>query len=298
MGTFFKQIYRYTRPRRYRHNENLWPYVRITRASEGHITSLRLRGQQVPIVNLSDLRGKYSGDLLLVASGPSVNQTDFAPLQQMPAMGVNGSWFLQDRASFRFYIIVDMTFIDQRLSMVSEMIKDPQILFFTTVHGIVKIIDHFGFSAIRCQVAIIEDACFKIFQPKLWPEEIHLQYQNEASISFSAKNENIAFAHDIRKGIFDAATVVYWALQVIHFMGFNRVVIAGLDMNNFQQPRFYENEHDCSPSYLESKFNELIEPAFKHASGVFNNEKREVLNLSLNSALDSSIFKKVSSNDL
>ncbi|HIH9479506.1 TPA: hypothetical protein ACYU75_002913, partial [Klebsiella variicola subsp. variicola] len=25
MGSLFKQIYRYTRPRAYRHNENLWP---------------------------------------------------------------------------------------------------------------------------------------------------------------------------------------------------------------------------------------------------------------------------------
>ncbi|WP_258307227.1 hypothetical protein, partial [Klebsiella pneumoniae] len=25
MGSLFKQIYRYTRPRAYRHKENLWP---------------------------------------------------------------------------------------------------------------------------------------------------------------------------------------------------------------------------------------------------------------------------------
>lgn len=32
MGSLFKQIYRYTRPRAYRHNENLWPFTRIARA--------------------------------------------------------------------------------------------------------------------------------------------------------------------------------------------------------------------------------------------------------------------------
>lgn len=298
MGTFFKQIYRYTHPRRYRHNENLWPYVKITRASEGHIDSLSFRGQPVPIVDLSSLQGKYAGDLLVVASGPSVNETDFTPLQQLPAMGVNGSWQLRDKTCFKLFMIVDMTFIDQRPTTVNEIINDSEILFFTTVNCLVKIINQFGFSALRCQTAIIEDACYKIFQSKLLTEEIHQHYQHEKNVSFSETNKNIAFSHDIRKGIFDAATVVYWALQVIYFMGFNRVIIAGLDMNNFQRPRFYENEHDISPSFLDEKFIELIEPAFKHASKIFKERNREVLNLSLKSQLDSSIFKKVSSNDI
>lgn len=40
MGTFFKQIYRYSHPRAFRHNENLWPYVNITRSSTGEIVRL------------------------------------------------------------------------------------------------------------------------------------------------------------------------------------------------------------------------------------------------------------------
>lgn len=298
MGTFFKQIYRYTRPRRYRHNENLWPYVRITRANEGHIESLRFRGHPVPIVNLSSLKDKYSGDLLVVASGPSVNEIDFTPLKKLPAMGVNGSWYLRDKTSFNLFMIVDMTFIDQRPNMVNEVISDQNIMFFTTVNCLVKIIKQFGLSALRCQIAIIEDACYKIFKPQILPDEIHQHYQHEKDISFSEADKNIAFSHDIRKGVFDAATVAYWALQVIHFMGFNRLMIAGLDMNNFQRPRFYENEHDISPSFLEDKFTGLIEPAFSHASKAFKEKNIEVLNLSLQSRLDSSVFKKVSSNDI
>lgn len=298
MRTFFKQIYRYTHPRSYRHNENLWPYVKITRASEGHISSMTLRGHSIPVVNLSKLHKKYSGDLLVVASGPSVNDTDFGPLQHLPAMGVNGSWFLRDKADFKFFVIVDMTFIDQRQSMVKEMVNDSEILFFTTVSGVVKIIDYFGHSAIRCQIAIIEDACFKNFQPKVLTQDIHQHYQHEKSVHFSEADNKIAFFEDIRKGIFDAGTVVHWALQIIQFMGFSRIIIAGLDMNNFQQPRFYENENDKSPSELDQQFAGLIEPAFRHASHVLKERSVEVLNLSLNSALDSSIFKKVRPHDV
>ncbi len=46
MGSLFKQIYRYTRPRAYRHNENLWPFTRITRAPSGEISALRYKGKK------------------------------------------------------------------------------------------------------------------------------------------------------------------------------------------------------------------------------------------------------------
>ena len=56
MGSLFKQIYRYTRPRAYRHNENLWPFTRITRAPSGEISALRYKGKTVPLVSLSALK--------------------------------------------------------------------------------------------------------------------------------------------------------------------------------------------------------------------------------------------------
>lgn len=298
MGTFFKQIYRYTRPRSYRHNENLWPYVKITRAAEGHIQSFKLRGHNIPLVDLSELKGKFSGDLLLVASGPSVNDTDFSPLVTMPAMGVNGAWFLHNVLDFSLYVIVDMTFIDQRLSLVKEIVSRPEVLLFTTINGIMKIVHHFGIDALRCRLAVVEDACFRVYQPKIQSSEIYQTCHDKSHISFSPKNNNIAFSNDIREGIFDAATVVYWSLQIVKFMGFSRVIIAGLDMNNFHRPRFYENDKDRSPSFLESQFSVLIEPAFSLASSIFKEDKIQVLNLSQNSALSDEIFKKVTSHDI
>ncbi|VEC84534.1 lipopolysaccharide core biosynthesis protein RfaZ [Raoultella ornithinolytica] len=68
MGSLYKQIYRYTRPRAFRHNENLWPYTKITRAESGEIRTLQYKGQHVPLVSLSALkkqrawRGFVDGD--------------------------------------------------------------------------------------------------------------------------------------------------------------------------------------------------------------------------------------------
>lgn len=294
MSTFFKQIYRYTRPRAYRHNENLWPYCRITRAESGEITSLQYRGRAVPLVPLSAWRGHFSGDALLTATGPSINQMDFSRLPAMTVAGVNGAYALRDRLAFNLYIIVDMTFIDQRMDMLEEIISDGTLTLFTTLHGIAKIIDRFTLAAVRCRLALIEDACFRIYQPRVPVDEIARHYGQDSRVQRSDTHPNLAFSTDIRSGIFDAGTVVFWALQVLLYLGFERVYIAGLDMGNFHQPRFYETEQDKLPSFLAEKFDEVIVPAFALANRVLRQYGVEVKNLSLGSALSHTIIAKVS----
>ena len=293
MGTFFKQIYRYTHPRRYRHNENLWPYIKFARADEGQIVSLRYRGQSIPLYDLSALANEQPEKLLVVATGPSVKETDFSLLASLPAMGLNGAWFKHREIAFRYYVIIDMTFLDRHMAMVKEVLSQRDLIFFTTMHGVLKIIDALSLSAIKCRLALIEDACFKIMQPRVFPEEIAARYQSVNGVDVSPKHRGIAFSHDIRIGVFDAGTVAYWALQIAAFMVPGKIVFAGLDMNNFEKPRFYENSHDVVPSFLAEKFSNLILPAFSFASAIMHNNNIPVYNLSLNSSIPDNIFNKV-----
>ncbi len=298
MSTFFKQIYRYTRPRDYRHNENLWPYVKINRALTGEITSLHYRGESVTMQKISTLKGRHSGKVLITATGPSINDIDFSRFPVMPVVGVNGAYALQGKIDFQYFVIVDMTFIDKKLDMVQEVISDPAVTLFTTLHGIVKIINVFTSSKIHCQVVIIEDACYKIYKRKVMPGKIWDIYRGAREISICPEHKHIAFNNDIRTGVFDAGTVVYWALQIVAFLGFQTVYIAGLDMNNFNHPRFYENEKNKLPCFLDEKFANLIEPAFRHASIVLKKKGIVVKNLSQHSALGNDIFEKVNYYDV
>ncbi|WP_345945720.1 sugar glycosyltransferase [Sodalis sp. dw_96] len=218
---------------------------------------------------------------------------DFSRIPAMPIMGVNGAYALKDKIDFQFYVIVDMTFIDKKLEMVKGVIFNPAITLFTTLHGVVKIINAFTSSKIQCKVVIIEDACYKIYQRKVIPGQIWDTYGNAREVSICPEHKHIAFNNDIRSGIFDAGTVVYWALQIVAFMGFQTVYVAGLDMNNFAQPRFYENEKNKLPCFLDEKFTNLIEPAFRHASIVLKKKGITVKNLSKHSALGNDIFEKV-----
>lgn len=293
MGSLFKQIYRYTRPRSYRHNENLWPWTKIQRAPDGEICALHYKGVKVPLVSLSSLRNSAQGEVMLTATGPSTRDIDFKKLPAtLPVMGVNGAYSLALDVKFSLYLIVDMEFFDKRRELVEAIVADSGVVLFTTMHGIAKIRDRHS-AGLKCRLALIEDACYKIYQPKVADKMMWEMYKNCQPMRFCTVRQDICFSTDIRQGIFDAGTVVYWALQILCFMGFEKILVSGLDMNNFHQPRFYETAEDRLPSYLENKVDNIVIPSFAHAAQVMKENKSSVVNFSLNSAVPDSVFTKV-----
>ncbi|WMQ74054.1 MAG: hypothetical protein GPOALKHO_001072 [Sodalis sp.] len=86
-----------------------------------------LSGQPVPLVPLTDWHHCFSGDTLITATGPSINEMDFAGLPSMTVVGVNGAYALKDRLDFQLYVIVDMSFIDRRTDVVRAIIADPTL---------------------------------------------------------------------------------------------------------------------------------------------------------------------------
>ncbi len=81
MGSLFKQIYRYTRPRAYRHNENLWPWVKKSAGRKVvKFVLYSTKAKTVPLVDLTSLRNSMQGEVLLTATGPSTRNIDFSLL--------------------------------------------------------------------------------------------------------------------------------------------------------------------------------------------------------------------------
>lgn len=298
MGSLWKQIYRYTHPRVYRHSENLWPHVKIKRAPEGHISSLVWKGRPVAIEDLSTLRGSHRDALTIVATGPSVKTLDAQKLSQFSSLGVNGAYHLRDRIKFDYYVIVDRDFIADRQEIVRQVIQDRDLLLFITVQCLHDIFCALGYEAVKCRLAIIEDVRHKIFQPLIKPADYAAKSSLISGLVVDPANSQIGFCRDIRHGVIDAGTVAYWALQIACYLGAKTILIAGVDMTNFSSPRFYESETDVMPSLLETCFLSLIKPSFLHASRIMKEENIVVYNLSPDSALESEIFEKVSLNDL
>lgn len=298
MGSLWKQIYRYTHPRDFRHSENLWPHVRIARAPEGHICSLTWKGRHIAIESLTALRGTHHDPLAIIATGPSVNKLNIEKLAQFTALGVNGAYYLHDRVKFNYYVIVDRDFVKNRQEVVRQVIQDRNLLLFITVHCLHDIFSMLGSDNVKCRLAIIEDVRHKVYQPLVNPSGYVRKSQQLTGLSLDAVDREIAFCRDIRHGVIDAGTVAYWALQIAYYLGAKTLLVAGVDMTNFSAPRFYESEADIMPSQLESQFMSLIKPSFAHASRIMKEEDIVVYNLSPDSALGSEIFEKVCLNDL
>jgi Kdo-III transferase WaaZ len=237
------------------------------------------------------------GEVLLTATGPSTREINFSLLpEHIPVMGVNGAWHLSDRITFSLYTIVDMGFFDKRPEIIRAIISQSGIILFTTMHGIAKILDRYA-EDLQCRLALVEDGCYKIYQPKVAQGAIRQTYQHIDSLRYDPQRPDVCFSTDIRQGIFDAGTVVYWALQILAWLGFKTILISGLDMTNFSQPRFYETQQNQLPSYLATKVESLVMPSFALAASVLQQSQIRVINFSPKSAVPETIFEKVSFNE-
>ena len=111
--SLIKQVYRYTRPRNYRHSEKLWPYIGIKRDADGCFCEPRYLGKAIPVLSLDDVAAVRADDLVIVASGPSINQLDLTALLQADWMAVNGSPSVLERypnKPLQYYAVIDPRF--------------------------------------------------------------------------------------------------------------------------------------------------------------------------------------------
>lgn len=287
----YKFLYKITHAKKYHHNRKRWPYVSIIRSKNGEIVEFFYKKEKINIKPLSHYQNKYSGEVLLVATGPSINEISFKNKTTIPVFGVNGAYTLKEFLDFNFYIITDEHFFEHRPNIMLDVISNSNITLFIIIDVLTQIIDHCGGNNIKCTLVIIENYCSKIYKPKFKIEDINKDHFDSKTNFLSLNEKNIAFTTDIKNGIFAEKTVIYWALQVISFLNYDKIYIAGLDMNNFDKPRFYENENDKIDTQLNDDFDGIIS-GFRLASDVFNKKNIEVINLSANSAVPDSVFKK------
>lgn len=290
MNELYKSLYRITHQKSYHHNRKRWPYVKIERNKNGELTKLVYKKKNIPLITLSSVKNKFSGPILVAATGPSVKNITFNEKPIIPVMGVNGAYFLKSKIDFNFYVITDIHFPDHRPDILEKVVSDKKIILFAIVDVIIKIINMFPSERINCSFSAIEDYEEKIYQKKKTARDVIFECNKDYIHSNS--DGIIGFSSNISNGVFSGKTVVYWALQIITHLGFNDIYIIGLDMNNFDKPRFYETNDDKIHTQLPDDI-ELIIASLKHASEVLKNKLNvNVINLSKYSSISEEIFKK------
>ena len=222
---------------------------------------------------------------MLVATGPSVQKCpeDVFKRQDIDYIGINGSISL-DYVHFKYYVIIDFNFTKNRFDLVLKVLQS-QCTFFTTHRCLDIILRRINPDQIKCQIKIIETITEGIVERFLGPRIAIDPHQDYFYLEGGK-----GFSLHIRDSIFDYFTVSYVALQIIYSLSYEEIYLAGLDMNNFNQPRFYEKSNNKQPTMLDQYLTEIF-PAFEAASHFLNKQNIKVYNLSLKSAIES--FEKL-----
>lgn len=301
--SFIRRIYRKTHSKSLRHNEHLWPYVKLSRGDNGSICKIKVFGNDIPIIGIDRALQFIKDDLHIILSGGSVLTIDYSKLPDIQTIGVNGSIALQDKfdIEFNYYCIVDGTFVQSRKDLVKRIISNELILFLTP-EVLRYMLEYIHINDIKCSICIIECISAKAFDSIKYGYDLkQLQKYNSDIIVFNPDiNPPIGFSFNPHLGWFDAETVAYTALQVAVWGGAKHIYFHGLDIKDASnQPRFYENKNDPRPSTrLEQSFPNFIKPSFTESVKLLAKKNIFVFNLSKISALGPDVIPYLDWNTL
>ena len=293
-----RYLYRYTRPRADRHNETLWPFVKVRRDAAGRLAGCDLMGVRGPAtIPLDQLPRAIGGDAHLILSGPSVAQIDYAQCRLGTVMGVNGSIALRARhpaLRFHYYAMLDAGFVKKRQDLVAEVLAQDLVLFVTAeVYRWIALL--FDNRTVRCRIALFEEVHQRALLPRARPDELEAQLGADPElVLFDARHPIHAhgFSLNAARGLFGGGTVAYTSLQLLAWLGAKTVFLHGLDLTATTGPRFYERADAQLPTALDRQFGGHIEPAFRQASRLLRARGIKVYNLSLLSRLGDDVFEK------
>ncbi|MGH8819513.1 hypothetical protein [Achromobacter pestifer] len=294
----FRYFYRYTRAGAYRHNETLWPLVKVRRDGDERLVGCDLLGVTGPrTLPMDDVPRHINGDAHLILSGPSVAQIDYAQCRLGAVMGVNGSIALQRQhpsLRFDYYAMLDAGFVKRRRDLVAEVLSQDLLLFVTPeVYRWIAFL--FAAHDIRCRLVLFEEVHQRALQARARAEELEAQLAGDPElVLFDARNPQHAhgFSLNPARGLFGGGTVAYTALQLLTWMGARTLYLHGLDLTATAGPRFYESADAQLPTALDRQFASHIEPAFRQASRLLSARGVKVYNLSPGSRLGDDVFEK------
>ncbi len=279
LRTLYKLIYKYSHPKSYKHNRRYWPYYQVERNAHDELQKIYFKKQL--IVDNTQLKNTTHNKCMLITTGPSVQQLEKITLQQpdIDYIGVNGAISLTD-ITFKYYVIIDHNFTNNRFDLVSKVLSSNCTLF-TTARCLDLILRKISFNDIRCEIKVIEPITEGKIE-RFLGARIAVNTEKE----YFYLHQQIGFSTHIFDAVFDYFTVAYVALQICYFLNYKNIYIAGLDMNNFTQPRFYENTENKQPTMLDQYLPTILS-AFDTAAEYLSKQDISVYNLSSESAVES-----------
>lgn len=233
-----------------------------------------------------ECRNTESGAVFIIASGISAREFPIQAFAHVPMITMNGAISLFKGTGIKpyFYICTDMSFPSQQPEFFDHAMQISQRV------------------ALWAEYARRTNARPKgqLYTLKRAPKQTWLDYlfrsnknlvQSQSLLGHRAKS--IGFSKNLSEGFYDARTVAYLALQLAHHLGFDKVILVGVDLDQ-SIGRFYEKPDSVlSPCGLDQHFHTRILPSLRLMKKKVMGERFAVYNLSQNSRIPTSVIPKI-----
>jgi len=230
-------------------------------------TKQRLKGKEFVNKRILRLKNRHSGErVIIVANGPSLNNMNLNFLRHECVIGLNKIFLGFKRYKFypQYYIAINKKVIEQSVNNIKSL---------------------------NCNKFISKRGC-------------HLVPEDALTYHLETECPPARFSRDISIGVHEGWTVTYVALQVSLYLGFNEVVLIGLDHSykfdgspnescrlSGPDPNHFCSEYFGHGQVWDNPDLPHAEESFRIARKEFEKENRRILDATVNGAC--TIFPKV-----
>jgi len=216
---------------------------------------------------LRQYQNRHSGNrCFIIGNGPSLQKTNLSLLRKEYTFGLNRIYLMYGDLGFQptYYVVVNKLVVEQCSEDIIKQVKSPK---------------------------------FISYDARRW-----LQYTPD--IIYLCSRDGPHFYTNLEKGVWQGGTVTNVALQIAYYMGFQQVILVGVDhsysavgkpnemvVSNGSDPNHFD------PRYFGKGFRwnlpdlEVSEQGYKLAKKAFESDGREVLDATIDGKLN--IFRKV-----
>lgn len=242
---------------------------------------------QLVVKDFESCRNVAQGAVFIVASGNSAKDFPVEQFADVPMITMNGaiSMFLDTEIQPYFYVCSDTNFRIQQPHLYEVAVKCSQrMAIWETEVGNLS-------ASPAGEVYLLKKAPDLSFLGSVFKRESH---HARSWALWDKRARSIGFSKNLQHGYFDARTVAYLALQLAYHLGFSKVFLVGVDMNQ-TVGRFYENNASfISPCGLNEHFESRILPSLKLMATDVVSKEFTVYNLSSPSRIPHSVIPKIS----
>jgi hypothetical protein len=249
-----------------------------------------LTARPLRVNDLDECRNIQKGAVFIVASGASAKDFPLEKYADVPMITMNGaiSKFIGTAVKPFFYVCTDQGFPLQQPDLFSHamFISERVALWEDHVWG--KQAEPQG------ELYLLGRA------PKQsWSDLFRADRELVRSRKLgTGRTRTLGFSKNLKRGFFDARTVAYLALQLAYHVGFTKVFLVGVDLNQ-SVSRFYEDPGaTASPCELDQHFYTRILPSLEILSKNVVNEDFQVYNLSGTSRIPVELVPRVTMDQL